>query len=365
MLTTSFLGLYVLGIQMLHSVRNTLLSFTPPLLLLSFLLLGCSCDERSLSGEEEQHDPVTGLTPSEAKEVLVKVGDRPITLGDYVATLLRMDRFERLRYQSEERQKQLLDEMIEVELLAQEARRRGLDKDPEVELQLAQALRDELLHKVEAELPPPEAISEREVHDYFEQHRDEFKEPERRRVLVIRLGQPEVAERVLTEALASSGEKWGELAEKYSGNREKVGERGAAELAGDLGFVSAPGETRGTNESIPPEVRAAIFTVAKIGDVVPQLVAAEGSYYVVRLGGLSSARDRSLADAERTIRVELRRQKFLQAEKDLEATLRKKYPVVIDDAALRGYRPNGRSNDGQDQAPGKDGPSPTEKPSQP
>jgi hypothetical protein len=71
------------------------------------------------------------LSPEMAKKTLAKVGDRVITLGEYAATLDRMDPFERMRYQSQDRRKRLLDEMIEVELLSQEARRRGLDKAPE------------------------------------------------------------------------------------------------------------------------------------------------------------------------------------------------------------------------------------------
>lgn len=302
------------------------------------LSLGCD-STKNPSDDKAERDPLTGLTVAEAKEVLVEVGDRTITLGDYVATLLRMDRFERLRYQGEERQKQLLDEMIEVELLAQEARRRGLDKDPEVQLMMDQALRDELLSQIEAELPQAEEIGEREVRDYFEQHRAEFKEPERRRVLAIRLGSREAAERVLLEAKGASGQKWGELAEKHSSDRSKVGKREANELAGDLGFVAAPGQKRGTNEAVPDQVRAAVFTVDKVGDVVDKVVEAEKNFYVVRLGGLSPSRDRSLKDAERTIRIELRRQLFLQAEKDLEAKLRKKYPVVINEAVLNAAQP--------------------------
>jgi hypothetical protein len=308
--------------------------FTTSLSVLA-LSLSLACNNTKNPGDDKaERDPITGLTVAEAKEVLVEVGDRSITLGDYVATLLRMDRFERLRYQSEEKQKQLLDEMIEVELLAQEARRRGLDKDPEVELMMDQALRDELLRQIEAELPQPEEIGEREVRDYFEKHHAEFKEPERRRVLAIRVGSREAAEKVLLEAKDVSGQKWGELAEKHSSDRSKVGKREANELAGDLGFVAAPGQKRGTNEAVPDPVRAAVFTVDKVGDVVDQVVEAEKNFYVVRLGGLSPSRDRSLKDAERTIRIELRRQLFLQAEKDLEAKLRKKYPVVINEAAL-------------------------------
>src|SRR5690606_27988610 len=101
---------------------------------------------------------------------------------------------------------------------------------------------------------------------------------------------------------------------------------GAPELSGDVGFVSAPGEERGQSDAVPPEVRRAIFEVKAIGDVVPRPVKEGESYYVVRLGGISPARDRSVSEADRAIRVELRRQKFLEAEKKLEAELRKKYP---------------------------------------
>jgi peptidyl-prolyl cis-trans isomerase C len=71
--------------------------------------------------------PPGKLTIELARQVLVKVGEREITLGDYAETLERMDPFERLRYQSPDRRKQLLNEIIQVELLAEEAKRRGLD----------------------------------------------------------------------------------------------------------------------------------------------------------------------------------------------------------------------------------------------
>lgn len=292
----------------------------------------------------DERDPVTGLTPTEAKEVLVQVGDRPITLGDYVASLQRMDRFERLRYQSEAGQKKLLDEMIEVELLAQEAERRGLDKDPKVQLRLQQAMRDELLRLVEAKLPPPEEISEREVREYYDSHRSEFKEPERRRVLLIKVGSEAVGKEVLEEALGSdkkgaSGKVWAQLAKKYSLENATAKKGDPAEFAGDVGFVSAPDQKRGVNDAVPPEARVGVFELGKVGEVLPRLVSEGKYFFIVRLGGISPARDRSLAEADRAIRIELRRQKFLEAEKALEAELREKYPVKIDEAAIKKYQP--------------------------
>lgn len=342
------------------SARQGWLFFLSAALFLAPALLGCTCQGRE-SGGEERRDPVTGLTPAEAKEVLVKVGERSITLGDYVATLLRMDRFERLRYQSEERQKQLLDEMIQVELLAQEARRRGLDSDPKVKLGIQQALRDELLRQVEAGLPPPEQFSEREVREYYHAHRDEFREPERRRVLLIRLGTEARGNEVLEDAKDASGQEWGELAREYSLERNNLGDLDAPELAGDSGFVSAPGDKRGENPAVPESVREAIFEVKEVGDVVPRLLSEGSFFYVARLGGVSPARDRTVADADRAIRVELRRRKFIAAEKELEEDLRRKYPVAIDSEAVRSYVPPPKSEPAADPSsvPGGSAPPPS------
>src|SRR5690606_9657010 len=122
------------------------------------------------------------LSSEQEKQVLARVGNRTITLGDYVATLERMDSFERLRYQSPERRRLLLKEMIDVELLAEEARRRGLDKLPETEERLRQALRDELLKEIRKDVPSPNDLPEADVRKYYEENRADFDEPERRRV---------------------------------------------------------------------------------------------------------------------------------------------------------------------------------------
>src|SRR5512147_1665323 len=91
------------------------------------LSLGCGRSNQgtrpSPSASASASPPARGLSPEDAKLVLAKVGAVTITLGDYAAALDRMDRFERLRYQSADRRQQLLDELINVELLAEEAKR--------------------------------------------------------------------------------------------------------------------------------------------------------------------------------------------------------------------------------------------------
>src|SRR5438477_8652417 len=111
------------------------------------MLLGLGCQPKASSGTAPSASASAqpaGLTPELAARVLAKVGDHEITLGEYAATLDRMDPFERLRYQSADRRKLLLDELVDLELLAEEARRRGLDKQPETQERVRQMLRDEL-----------------------------------------------------------------------------------------------------------------------------------------------------------------------------------------------------------------------------
>ena len=279
--------------------------------------------------------PPGQLTPELARQVLVKVGDREITLGEYAETLERMDPFERLRYQSPDRRKQLLNEMIQVELLAEEAKRRGLDKQPETQERLRQMLRDELLRDVRRGAPAPGDLPEVDVRAYFDAHHDEFKEPERRRVAHLMLGSEAQAKAALQKALSASAADWGKLVAEVSLDKApKSTGPVPTELAGDLGIVGPPGHPRGSNPRVPEALRAAVFEVDKVGGVLDHVVAEGGRFHVVRMTGRTEARDRSYQDAERTIRVALVQQKIREREAQLEQELRQRFPVSVDEAAL-------------------------------
>jgi len=122
------------------------------------------------------------------------------------------------------------------------------------------------------------------------------------------------------------------------------------EMAGDLGFVSPPGDPRGVNERVPEEVRAAVFEIPKVGGVLARPVRAGSSYYVVKWTARTEPHDRSFEDAKRAIQVKLSAEKMRAAEDDLLAELRKTYPVEVDDAALGEVRvdlPPGVPRDGR------------------
>lgn len=299
-----------------------------------FAAWGCNDKAIGRGGAASASGVPSSLSPELASKVLAKVGDREITLGEYAAAIDRMDSFERLRYQSPERRKQLLQEMIRVELLAVEAKARGLDKKPETQERLRQILRDELLRRARADLPTPAEIPEQDVRAWYDAHKDDYHEPERRRAAVIALDDEAKAKKVLELARKATPAEWGKLVREHSLDPARDAAGSPLELAGDLGIVSGPGEKKGENPRVPGAVRESLFKLGKIGDVAAELAREGGRFYVVRLTGRTEARDRSYAEAERTIRVSLVQDRLDAAEKKLEAELRQRYPVKVDDAAL-------------------------------
>lgn len=296
------------------------------------------CDDAALPPGGDAGPSAAGLTAEQSARTIAKVGDKVITLGDFARALERMDQFDRLRYQTKERRRELLSEIIDVELLAAEAKRRGLDKNGETEDAVRQILRDALLAESRKDLPAPAEIPQADVRAYYQANLDRFREPERRRVGAIVFDEKDrkEAEKVLKAAAElKNATDWGELYYAHApGGPKARGPNAPLDLAGDLGFVGPPGDAKGASAKVPEPVREAVFKIAQVGLVADELVAADGKLWVVRMSGQTAGHSRTLAEADRSIRVLLIQQQMANREKALETELRKKYPVQIDEQAL-------------------------------
>jgi hypothetical protein len=298
------------------------------------------------------------LTPEQASQVLAKVGSRSITLGDFAAALERMDPFERMRYQTKDRRQALLDEMINVELLAREAERRGLDRRPETIELVRQFQRDELLARLRASLPRPSELPAADVSRYYQDHRADFAEPEQRRGAEIVLDDLELARRVVREAAEASPERWRELVQKYApaaapAAGDKTAARPALEIPGDLGFLAAasnppraaasspaaPAAEQPSSDDVPTAVREALFRIPPPAGVYPEPVSVGERHHVVRLVSLREARQRSLAEVDTQIRLRLISQREDEAKRALLAQLREQTAIKVDEAALQRIEP--------------------------
>lgn len=301
---------------------------------LCLALAGCkSCSNDGAT--DAGSNPTTLLTDKQSAQVLARVGDKTITLGDYTAALEHMDQFDRLRYQSPERRKELLDEMITVELLAQEATAKGYDKDPLAQQELRTVLRDAMLAQARKDSPTPAQIPEADVRAWFEAHRAEYKDPERRRVSVIVVSTQKTADELLETAkkVGTNPAEWGELVKSKSIDPQARANI-PLDLAGDLGIVSPSDDPRGENPRVPQPVRAAVYTIAELGQVADKVVSDGGKFYIVRLTQKIAPHERGYEEAERTIRVKLAQDHQREKEDALIADLKKEVKVEIDEAAV-------------------------------
>ena len=300
-------------------------------------LSGCkSCDNGSSVDVTDagHHENPTSLTPEQAKQTLAKVGDETITLGDYAAALEHMDQFDRLRYQSVERRKELLDEMITVKLLAKEATDKGYDKDPIAQQEMRAILRDSMLAEARKNAPAPADVPESEVRAWFDAHRAEYKDPERRRISVIVLRDEATARDALAAAKkVTDASQWGELVRAKSIDPQARANV-PVDLAGDVGIVSPPGDPRGENARVPEEVRVAAFAIPEVGGTADKVVSSQNRLFVVRLTQKLPPHERTYEEAERSIRVKLSQDKLRAKEDELLVELRKSVKVEVDEGAL-------------------------------
>lgn len=281
------------------------------------------------SGEAPKAESASAV---EAK-VLAKVGDRTITVGDFLEALANLDEIDRARFEAPARRKELLDALVETEALAQEARAKGLEKEPAVAQELRMALRDAMLREIHRSVPKAEALEVAEVRAYYDAHAASYAEPERRRLQAIVVASEAEAKKVLTAlGAAPTAQRFGELVKSRS--TDASAKTGAPlDLLGDVGFVSAPGDDRGTNARIPEAVRKAAHALAGVG-AVSEPIAAEGAFWVVRVTSVSAARSRSFEEVEKTLRIALAQEKRRAAEKAKLAELAKAAKIDLDPQAL-------------------------------
>ena len=139
--------------------------------------------------------------------------------------------------------------MINMKLLAGEARDKGYDKDPRTQEEVRSVLRDAMLKDARKGAPTPADLSADEVRAYYDAHRADFRDPERRRVSVIVLASEPAANAVLDQAKHGlSAADWGALVRsksidpsaKVNGSRAASGKWMADDIENELLTLADP-----------------------------------------------------------------------------------------------------------------------------
>jgi len=265
-----------------------------------------------------------GLTKAQADKVLVKVGETTITVGEFAARLATLSPYLRARYNSPERRREFLDNMVRFELLAIAAKEKGFDKAPEVERTRNEVMVQKLMEQLfEGKDIKPSDVTEADVKTYYDGHKSEFSMPEQVRASHIVVKNRGTAERVLKEAIAggADAEVFHALAKQHNEDAD------TKERFGDLRFFSRPDQKQADEPNVPDAVRTAAFSIGAIGTVHPQLVQTPAGFHIIKLTGKRAAMNRTLDVARRLIQNRLWRERREQAIEKFIADLRAKANV--------------------------------------
>ena len=302
-------------------------------------------------GEEEEQDagPVElthGLTPEQAEEVLIKVGDTTVTVGEFAERLADQSPYLRARYNSPERRREFLDNLVRFELLANAAEERGYTKLPEVQRTRKQVMIQQMMKELFEDKIRLSDISEDEIKAYYEANQAEFNKPEQVRASHILIKNRAAAQRVLQNLLEDPND--------VARFRDAVAEHSEDEVtkpsSGDLHFFEQPVD--GEEFQGPPRaVAEAAFSIGRLGGIHPELVQTEQGFHIVKLTGRRAALRRTLEEARRPIQNRLWREKREKAIEDFVTELREAANVEVHQDALSKVQIQTSPSDGEPAVP--------------
>lgn len=290
------------------------------IIVLALTVLACSKPSEEAASDAEL--PKHGLSEQQANEVLAKVGDRTITVGEVADRLASQSPYLQARFESPEHRKEFLDNLVRYELLVYEAKRRGYDDDPEVVSARRNIMIQELIKQEVDEPLEGQGISDEEVQAVFDANPTEFDRPAQVRASHIFIKDRAKAAGVLKEAKAADRPGFTKLARAESEDETTKAD------GGDLRFFTAD------TEKPPAAVREAAFSLDKVGSVYPELIAEGGGYHIVMLTGKRAELKRTYEQAKRAIRHKLTRERKEAAMEALTERLRKEVEVEVDYDAL-------------------------------
>lgn len=323
--------------QPICSARNTksarlfraLLAGAP---LISSLILGHSaCENPSATTKDETETPYAhGLTAEQANSVLVKIGERSITLGEFAARLADQSPYLQARYQSPERRRDFLENMIRFELLALEAERRGMTQLPSVQRAQKQMMVEQMMiDRFENRLELSN-VGEDEIRAHYEAHASEYQKPAQVRASHILIRDRSAAMRTLKQLTSDpdNADLFLELAQKRNEDSR------TKERFGDLRFLFKPEDQPDAPQAVADEVIEAAFRIEEIGGIYPELVQSAAGFHIIKLTGRREALSRSLEEVRRPLQHRLWREKREKAVESLVQQLRAQAHIEVDEEVL-------------------------------
>jgi parvulin-like peptidyl-prolyl isomerase len=296
--------------------------------------------DRSFTNPPNRRDevyPLLYFDESDMDKPLVSYNDVTITIKDFSDLYDRASFFARprreLRFGGI---RQFLTERIMAVLVPEEMERSKVEEIPEVQA-VMRAKREELMvsRLYEDLVNQQTVVTEDMIRDYYREHTDFFKQPEKRRFGVILTGDIETAQKAHEEL--KNGERFRNVARLYSideSTRETLG------------------ETQLLSKGDQPEMDKVGFAMQNIGEISEPFSTSRG-WMILKLTEKSDERTFTLQEANESVRKILKQERNEERLNELLAKWKDELGVVIHRDNLKKAEVEGRTAGAADNVGGK------------
>lgn len=243
-------------------------------------------------------------------KIVAQVGDTKIAETDVLNYIRNMDPQFAQQFQSEEGIKQIIDELIRQELLYKDAIENKMDEEEEF-LKVLEDTRSSLIKSYAfSKAIEGVNIDEKEVMEYFESVKEQYKQPAGVHAAHILVDEEEKAKEIIEKI--NKGEEFETLAKEFSSCPSK-------DNGGDLG-VFYPGQ-------MVPEFDQKAFAMEE-GEI-SEPVKTQFGYHIIKVIEKTEEKEANFDEVRENIRMELMRQKQQAAYLEKVNRLKEKYPVQV------------------------------------
>jgi parvulin-like peptidyl-prolyl isomerase len=292
------------------------------ILLMSLVMVfgACNSSKQEKKAAKEPSEPSvevakpkpSGGAPADA---LAKVGDRYIRVADYEKELLR---FSPKLAETEPGRRYIVNQQVENILLGKEAEARGWTKDPlmisKIEEFTRSLYRNTLFQSLKETQKP---ISDAEARKYFQEHEEEFIQPDRVHISLIELGPDRKKDIYAIYKDLKAGKDFAQLAELKSTNP-------SSKNGGDLGLVTRKQYKHLTDVA---------FTM-KPGEISKPFKSPMG-WDIIKVSGFVKKQNLTPEEEIRRAKARLQAMEASRAYDALMKNLKQKYPVVLYEDRIR------------------------------
>lgn len=251
--------------------------------------------------------------------LLAQVDDWALGLGDFRDKLEALKTLQpQMNIEDPKYKKNILQELINLEIIAQEAKKRGLDRERDFLEALEDFKRSLLVQKMNEQTAADVAVTDVEAQNFYDTNKLGFTEPEERKIREIVVSTEVEAKDIMIRLL--QGEDFVQLAKERSIAATK-------NAGGDLGYLKP--DPKQKFQKFWEES----FTKAK-GQTSSYFKGEDGNFYIVKVEDIKGGKARPFAEVKEDIKKYLRQDAIGKKIEELISKARQKMKIVINQDLL-------------------------------